>query len=217
MWEKYATSSCDRVRAENPPPALDEDGLFNASSATEMAGRRQCTVTVNTDLLLTVAATSSIDVVALAPARWEPLSILAACTRAHGRQAFEVDEETAKPENHKGLYEIRIARVAGADGLRPYLTRDGRYEIDDEKAKRGMPTFAFQSLIALDDRENYLVRRALRALEDVGLVQIRSRHPGGMASAEITWTDRAYLSRPTPPALDEEDDRAITNLALGGF
>jgi hypothetical protein len=218
MWEKYATSSCDRLRAENPPPTLDADGLFTPASVIEFAGRRQCTVMVQSDLVLTVTAKAATSVVAFAPGRWDPVSILAACTRAQEREAFEVDESTAEPENLNGLYEIRIARVVAADGLRPYLIRTGKYEIDDELAQRGMQTLAFLSLLSGQGREYYVVRRALRALEDVGLVVIKPGQHGGMSSAEITWTDSAYISRRAPVVLDEhnaltdEEDRAIADL-----
>jgi hypothetical protein len=217
MWAEYATSSCDRVRAKSPPPKLDVDGLFDVVGVVEIAGRRQCTVTICSDLLLTITAKAPIPVVALAPGRWEPISILAACTRAQGRKAFEVDESTAMPENEGGLDEIRIARVVAADGLRPYLARPGGYEIDDERAEPGMPTLAFLSLITGDGREYYVTRRALRALEDAGLVTIEFSPQGGMKDAEITWTERAYFPRPTPHpiALEEEDDRALECMALG--
>jgi hypothetical protein len=38
----------------------------------------------------------------------------------HGPESFDVDEATAKPTNPAGLDEIRIARIVGADGVRPY-------------------------------------------------------------------------------------------------
>ena len=219
MWAEYATPSCDRVRAKNPPPVPDQDGLFDSAGVTEIAGRRQCTVTIHTDLLLTVTAKAPIPVVAFALGRWEPVSILAACTRAQRRTAFEVDESTAKPEkNADGLNEIRIARVVGADGLRPYLSRAGRYEIDDTLAVRGQPTWAFLSLITGEGREYYVIRRALRALEDTGLVTIEFGPQDGMKHAEITWTERAYFPRPTRPvALDADDDIALERLAFGWY
>lgn len=210
-WANYATSACDSLRAKSPPPEPGQDGLFDSAGVIEIAGRRQCSVTIHSDLLLTVMAKAPIPLVALAPGRWDPVAILSACTRAQRRTAFEVDEDTVIPENEGGLNEIRIARVVGADGLRPYLVRPGRYDIDDETAAPGMPTFAFLSLITGEGRESYVTRRALRALEDVGLARIELGLGGGMATATIAWTERAYLR----PFLNQDEHDAIDQIAAG--
>lgn len=100
----------------------DRDGLFDVAGVTWLAGRRHCTVTAQSDLVLTVAAKAAIKLVAIAPGRWDPVAILAACTRAQGRQAYEVDVETARITNPRGLDELKIARIVGADGMQPYLS-----------------------------------------------------------------------------------------------
>ncbi|MBN9004901.1 MAG: hypothetical protein J0H40_05745 [Rhizobiales bacterium] len=117
MHNDYATPACDRVRAKNAPPDPDIHGFFDAAGVVEIAGRRQCAVTMHSDLLLTVSAKASIPLVAIQPGKWDPVTILTACTKAQGRRAFEVDETTAKP-----IDEIKIARIVGADGLSPYLS-----------------------------------------------------------------------------------------------
>src|SRR6202008_1222990 len=125
-----------------------------------------------------------------------------------------------KPTNPNGVDELRIAAIVGADGLRPYLTKKSRYfeapvgvwapmgrpaaaEQDFRDFRRvppGKPTWAFRSL--LFDAEgprtcDYRVRRALRALEDAGLVSIELGPRGGMATARVEWLPRAYLAAGT--------------------
>ena len=58
---------------------------------------------------------------------------------------------------------------------------------------------------------SYVIRRILRALEDVGLVDIK------LGTATVTWTERAYLPKPEPcpVALAADDDRAIECIAAG--
>jgi hypothetical protein len=209
-----ATPSCDGLRAKNPPPKLDKDSLFDSAGAVEFAGRRRCSVTICSELLLTITAKAGpVPVVALAPGRWDPVAILAACTRAQARTAYEIDLNTAIVENEGGLNEIHIARIAAADGLRPYLIRPGRYDIDDERAAPGMPTFAFLSLITGEGRDSYVTRRTLRALEDVGLVTIDYDHQSRMKDAKITWTERAFLK----PSLNLCEDDAINMIASGKY
>jgi hypothetical protein len=67
-----------------------------------------------------------VPLTAIAPGKWDPVSILNACSAACGRQSFDVDVATAKPTNSDGIDEVRIARIVGADGLRPYLSRQGQ-------------------------------------------------------------------------------------------
>ncbi len=244
----YATPACNSVRAKNPPPQPDENGLFDFVGVIEIAGRRQCVVTIHSDLLLTVTAKAPIPLVAIQPGKWDPVSILSACTRAQDRQAFEVDESTAKLTNPNGIDEIRIARIVGADGLRPYLTRPSRYHyarfdngiviyetpqyadlirvagLSTHASNRcvGHPTWVFHQVIhesrwsdvgfsRISAPDNYLCRRAFRALEDVGLVTIKRGPRGDMATATIAWTERAYL----PPTLNLYEHDAIDQIAAG--
>jgi hypothetical protein len=111
---------------------------------------------------------------AASPGRWDPVDVLKAYSRVHGNQIFDVDERTAKPESRSGIDEIRVARIVGADGLRTYMVRP----------PAGSPSTAFRHILdsanAGDNSatttdevaSNAAVRRALRALEDVGLVNI---------------------------------------------
>jgi len=42
MRKDFATTQCNRVRAKNPPPEPDADGLFDAGGVKEICGPRQC-------------------------------------------------------------------------------------------------------------------------------------------------------------------------------
>ncbi|CUT13556.1 hypothetical protein BF49_4636 [Bradyrhizobium sp.] len=57
----------------------------------------------------------------------DPLA-LAACTKAHGNKAPELDGEADEPY---GIDELRIARVVRADGTRQYLSRRPRRHYTD--------------------------------------------------------------------------------------
>lgn len=128
--------------------------------------------------------------------------------------------------------------MAGADGIRPYLTRRGKYGLwqDRSYCQPNTVMFAdnFQALVKTPrgggksdmgipsrslrhDRSNNEIRRGLRALEDVGRVDVKLDPRGGMATATVTWTERAYLPKPTPSptALAADGERAIECLTAG--
>lgn len=230
----FATTAANHARRRNAPPQPDRDGLFDAEAVTVICGRRQCHFDVAGELVGHVQFMENrVPLIAIAAGRWDPIAVLAACTRAHEGRVYEVDYATAKPSNPEGLDEIKIARLVGADGVRPYLSKKGRYfegdlgvwaphnrpteaELDFRNFSRatiGRPTWAFRTLLWGHGRprtSDYRVRRALRALEDVGLVQIELGPRGGMATARCTWTPRAYLA---PARLAPTDEEATEMLA----
>lgn len=237
----YATAACNHARRLNAPPVPDADGLFDVDGVAIICGRRQCAVEPDGELFATVQFNETkIKVTAIAPGRWDPVAILSACTKAHGNRVYAVDYETAKPTNPNGLDELRIARVVGADGIRPYLSRKSRYAGLEGDSVRGpliMPprqhvlpdtlrqvlpghmTWSFRCVMQKDygpdghwlpRTSDYNVRRALRALEDAGLVHIELGPRGGMATAKVTWLPRAYLA---PERLAPADEEAMGMLA----
>jgi hypothetical protein len=141
----------------------------------------------------------------------------------------------------QNLDELKVAQVVGADGLRPFLSRPGNHHlrysedgtlivqrplnhrnipagyipiIEGTKAASGNPTWAFLQVLclgSLQPKMSYEVRRALRALEDVGLVDIEPGPRGGMATATVTWTARAMM----PPQLSLYDHDALQAIAEG--
>jgi hypothetical protein len=237
MWKDYATPACNSVRAKNKP---DTDGFFDAAGTTEICGRRQCNVEFASEYAAKVAhKTKTVPLTAIGPGKWDPVSILKACSEACGRPSFDVNVMTAKPINPRGLDEIKIARIVGADGIRPYLTRRRKYGlwpdrsycqpttvmfvdnfalVKTPRAEAGNPTWVFRAILCgTEDRSNYGIRRGLRALEDVGLVDVKLGPRGGMATAKLSWTARAYLPvpKPRPVAFERDDDIAIECIALG--
>lgn len=216
----------------------DRDGLFDAAGVAELCRRRRCSVSVQSDLVLTVTTKAAIKLVAMAPGRWDPVAILTACTQAQGRQAFEVDVESALVMNLGGLDEVKIARIVGASGLRPYLSRKGAYarrgpiaigspaetkahpDLPWPRANAGAPTWALIEIFSIEIEaqcirqpaiDKHPVRIALRALADVGLLSIKPGPRGGMSRASFTWTERAYL----PPSLNLYEHDAINEIAAG--
>jgi hypothetical protein len=102
-------------------------------------------------------------------------------------------------------------------GLSQRRGMDQRYA-DLPPAERGMPTWSFLQVLSLGALSpNYDARRALRALEDVGLLIIKLGPRGVMAMADFDWTNLAYLPKPTPRsvAMADDDERAIECLAAG--
>lgn len=231
----FATAAANHARRRNSRPEPDADGLFDAEGVAIICDRRQCHFEVAGELFGTVQfKEASVPLTAIAPGRWDPVAALSACTKAHGNRAYEVDYAAAKPTNPGGLDEIGIARVVGADGLRPYLSKKGRYfeaaygvwapveqlaERPCRLACRHTERFA-ESLLRLqrpldgfapDGRHRFTGDyRALRGLEDAGLVRIELGPRGGMATAKVTWLPRAYLA---PERLAKEDEAAMEMLA----
>lgn len=230
----FATAQSNWARMKNAPPQPDADGLFDARGVDVLCGRRQCYFDVAGDLFGHVQFNKTrIPLTAIAPGKWDPVAVLAACTKVHGNRVYDVDYATVKPTNPGGIDELRIARVVGADGIRPHLSKKGRYfeadygvwapvarpteaEMDFHdfsRASAGKPTWAFRTLLfghGGPRTSDYRVRRALRALEDVGLVRIQLGPRGGMAAARYTWLPRAFLA---PKRLDPVDEAAMEALA----
>jgi hypothetical protein len=166
---------------------------------------------------------------------WDPVSIVSACTRARGLQVFEVDRSTAKPKNEGRLDEIKIARICGADGLRPYLSRKSNLIQRNAEnfappnlgvmVARGVPggqTWSFQQVLWSerndDARANsYAWRKAVRTLQDVGLLDVTPGPRSGLVRAVCRWTPLAYLPEiaPAPMEIHPDDDHALDCLAHG--
>ena len=206
----FATVQANRARAKNTPPAPDRDGLFDLDGVSIICGRRQCAVEPDGDLFVDVQfKETKIRATAIASGKWDAVAILSACTRAHGNRVYAIDYAKVAT-NPGGLDELRIASVVGADGLRMYISKAGR----DGR------TWAFRTILMgflnrdfsgsrayASDRN---ISRALRALEDAGLVHIELGPRGGMATAKVTWTHRAYLA---PQRLAPADEEAMEMLA----
>lgn len=190
--------------------------FFDAAGVVEICGRRQCHAEFSGEVAAVVQFNETrIPLTAIAPARWDSVSILSACTMAHGNRVFQVKPHRVRLTNPGGLDELKIARVIGADGVIPYRSRG----VAPASIKSGDPTYAFENIVIREQKNtsNYSVRRALRALEDVGLVSIKLGIRGGMATAKFTWTPLAYLPAATlrHEATEHDDELALEAMVAG--
>jgi hypothetical protein len=237
--EIFNNPNCDRARAKNPMPAPDKDGFFDLLGVKALAGRRGCKVKKLSELGLQVACdarivdicgglrvrknTGGATLTAIAPGLWDPVSIIAACSKARGLAVCEIDMAVAKPKKEGRLDELRIARIVGADGtLRPYVSKRSRkhYRVPGE------PTWDFKLVMwsaeSSETREifrsnSYAWRKAVRTLQDVGLLDVMPGPRGGLVRAVCRWTPLAYLPPVVRTAgpLDDADEHALACMAEG--
>lgn len=222
----YATAACNDARRRNMPPVPDQAGFFDSDGVIEICGRRQCNAEFSGEFAATVQFTETkVPLTAIAPGRWDAVSILSACTKAHRSRVVLVKAHKVRPKNPGGLDELKIARIVAADGVVPYRSRG----LVHAGIKAADPTYAFENILAVRqilidevvaehrNTSNYSVRRGLRALEDVGLVKIKLGPRGGMATATFSWTTLAYLPKTAPHqvATNHDDDLALEALAAG--
>jgi hypothetical protein len=167
------------------------------------------------------------------------VAIFAACREASGKPWYEVDASKVSVRNIGGLNELKIARIVGAAGVRPYLLRasrnytftvtGGHYaplrsnENSDtmtavHREAAGAFTWPlvhlFCNFCGPYEYRTASLRTAMRALADAGLlVEHRDEFHVG------EWLPRAYLAPPGPVALvpeqmDIDDEAAIFAIAL---
>jgi hypothetical protein len=107
----------------------DADGLFDFAGVAEIARRRATRVTFVSPLPIDLAdkQAKTHTLTAIAPGKWDPVPIIAARKLARDDEVYDVDMATAKVRNEYGLDERKIARIVGADEVRPYLSRRSRY------------------------------------------------------------------------------------------
>lgn len=212
----FATTAANHARRRNAPPQPDRDGLFNADGVAVICGRRECAFEPVSELFGDVRfKDTKITLTAIAPGRWEHVSVLAACTRACVGMVYKVDHDRSNPANAGGLDEIRIARLVGACGVQTYMPARGQYRIDRNSrtvvAIAGKPTRAFDQILRAPTfryQNNRSARMGLLALEEAGLIHIKRGKRGGMR--KCTWTARAYLA---PERLAPADEEAMEMLA----
>jgi len=219
-------------------PAPDKDGFFDLLGVKALAGRRGCKVKKLSELGLQVARdarfvdiygglrvrknTGGATLTAISPGLWDPVSIIAACSKARGLAVCEIDMAVAKPKNEGRLDELKIARICAADSLQPYVSRRSRnhYRVPGE------PTWDFKLVMrsaeSSETRElfrsnSYAWRKAVRTLQDVGLLDVTPGPRGGLVRAVCRWTPLAYLPLVTRTAgpLDDADEHALACLAAG--
>jgi hypothetical protein len=141
----FNVSSCDFLRQKAGKIPHAADGLFDILGVKELARRRMCEVTWVSDMFLEVSGLvwrtmpkgeydsrtadgilKKATITATATGKWAAHDIICACNKALGRETFGI-EKTSVQKNPGGLDETKIALIAGADGVRPYLSRRSQH------------------------------------------------------------------------------------------
>lgn len=130
---------------------------------------------------------------------WYPRDIYRACTFARAEKV----PPAAKPDKHDDtqtwLDEAMIARLIACDGVRPYY--HGGWSIALEVLQRTVTRP--DGIIVFGDRK--AVKKAVLAVADAGLAELKLGPRGGWVAATLTWNDRARL-----PTADERAEERVS-------
>jgi hypothetical protein len=240
----------------------NENGLFDIAQVAHLVAKRGCTIHNADDYGCEIRfpgrfvgnlATASI--MATDKGLWHPINIFRACRDAAGQPHYEIDYAKAKIKNPGNLNEVLIAQIVGADGVRPYLSRRGQYEVgtneregflrwnnprwrngpdlfiyDFPKAEVGSWTWPMFCIVGIAGKvasnvagagkfydygragKSPAYRRAVRALDDAGLLKLTVGPRGGFGTATFEWLPAAYLAPIQAPKLDHADAEYLTDL-----
>lgn len=118
------------------PMEPNEHGLFTVKQVAVLASKRGCRIHEAGDFVIEIehpgqgrGKWTRATITAHDRGLWPPVNIFRACREAAGQPHYGVNQATAKIKNPGNLDEVRIAEIVGADGVRPYLSRPGQYEI----------------------------------------------------------------------------------------
>jgi hypothetical protein len=171
--------------------AHDADGFFDYACVKALVDHEYCAVRKLDKFALEVTsivggAGKPAILVAIDHDRWEGCAILKACTEACGRKTYDVDVAKARPENFDGLDELKIARVLGAIGIRPYLVRPSKYGCDEDRGYIVRPFtrgWAASGYTPMGDFEN--IRYAPPGDMTWPLLSVMAYDPGGASRDAI--------------------------------
>jgi hypothetical protein len=240
------------------PMTPNANGLFTVDQVAVLASKRACSIVEAGDYSIEIkhpgklrSEWSYAKIMAHDKGLWHPVKIFGACREAAGQPHYEVNQATAKIKNPGNLNEVLIAQIVGADGVRPYLSRPGQYEVLSghalwnppaiglrrgyrERARRGIdpaalgiskadagdwtwPMLRVMTEEDLDDDrhagKSYDYRRAVRALDDAGLLKLTLGARGGFGTATFEWLPLAYLQPiERKQTLAVEDAEALSDL-----
>jgi hypothetical protein len=221
------------------PMEPNDNGLFTIDQVAALASKRGCSIHKAGDYDIEIkhpgqgrGQWTHANIIAHDKGLWHPANIFRACRQAARQPHYEIDYAKAKIKNPGGLDEVRIAQIVGADGVRPYLSRQSRYftdrrvtdttngdTIETFKGQIGGWTFPLFCLLEFitftpSPGKSYDYRRAVRALDDAGLLKLTVGPRGGFGTATFEWLPLAYLQpieRPAPE-LDPVDNEALNDL-----
>jgi hypothetical protein len=236
------------------PMTPNEHGLFTVDQVAVLASKRGCSIHKAGDYTIEIKHPGQgrgqwkhASIMATDKGLWHPVAIFRACREAAGQPSYEIDYAKAKIKNPGGLNEVLIAEVIGADGVRPYLSRHGQYEVEHKdngqfaqyhnplhaddhlirevfvamgnttpKAATGdytWPMFCVMHRTIKGAGKSYEYRRALRTLEDAGLIKLTLGDRGGFGTATFEWLSLAYLQPiERKQTLAVEDAEALSDL-----
>jgi hypothetical protein len=222
------------------PMAPNANGLFTVDQVAVLASKRGCVTHKAGDYGVEIQyrRKPSASIMATDKGLWHPVNIFRACREAVGQPHYEIDYAKAKIKNPGGLNEVLIAQIVGADGVRPYLSRPGKYEVginerdgrliwnhpnvldgndfliyDVPKAIVGGWTWPMFNLFqpSMNSGKSYDYRRAVRTLDDAGLLKLTVGPRGGFGTATFEWLPAAYLAVEAPK-LDHADAEFLSDL-----
>jgi hypothetical protein len=233
---------------ENVAMAPNEHGLFTIDQVKALTSKRYCVLTGFGDCGCEIQHRHNEPVKIMATDRglWSPVNIFRACRQAAGQPHYEIDYAKAKIKNHGNLDEVRVAKIVGADGVRPYLSRPSPYltahdkvdilrlngvrELPDDISieKLGTlkgavggwtwPLFCLFNCWVTNPGKSYDYRRAVRALDDAGLLKLTVGPRGGFGTATFKWLPLAHLQpfERQAPDFDPVGAEALADFAALG-
>jgi hypothetical protein len=220
------------------PMAPNTNGLFTVDQVAVLASKRGCVTHQASDYGIDIQyrRKPSVKIMATDKGLWHPVKIFRACREAAGQPHYEIDYAKAKIKNPGNLNEVLIAEVIGADGVRPYLTKKSQHwDFGDESewvqledpppghvkfvcpsdGKPGSwtwPFFCIMNQYIFGAGKSHEYRRAVRALNDAGLLKLNLGSRGGFGAATFEWLPAAYPAPIEAPKLDHADSEYLTDL-----
>lgn len=209
------------VEAGTTPMAPNKDGLFNANQVAVLADKRNCLIEkageYGIDIKFPVGdgKWTSKTITATDKELWHPINIFRSCRESAGKPHYD-GRTKAKLKNPGNLNEALIAEILGADGVKPYLSRHAQKSIDGEVfGEPGDWTWTMLHVITArkgghGPTQEY--RRALRSLDDAGLIRLQLGTRMGFGTATFEWMPLAYLAAPEKPKMPSVDSDYLCDI-----
>jgi hypothetical protein len=209
------------VELGDVPMTPNANGLFTVDQVAVLASKRDCLIHKAGDYTIEIkhpvkGQFTNASIMAHDKGLWHPVNIFRACREAARQPHYEIDYAKAKIKNPGNLDEILIASVIGADGVRPYLSgpsnlsEDGVTFGDVGDWTRPMK----HVMTGRPGGTQYHYRRAIRALDDAGLLKLTVGARGGFETATFEWLPAAYLTVEAPKLASVDSDYLTDLMAV---